>query len=219
MVAYFCQQSVRSQESNREDITELRAAIASLSMKPGDESPYSLGDIETPVADRSKSDRRSTIFFGQSLSPDDKQTSSQQPRIQILQNDIVYDKELKVSSLEGLQYLAIQMQLLASKYPGRDIKMAHMVAYNLRPHIVANWNSFRFRQSQVDGREYEEVMVEDLQKSISSTDSNRSCETTHKGVVFAGTHSIPWQRNSTKPRHQHLEFLENILRPAHEISQ
>ena len=161
MITLFCQQSVKNQESNREDITELRAAIASLSMKPGNESPYSLGDIETPVADRSKSDRRSTIFFGQSSSPDDKQPSSQQPRIQILQNDIVYDKELKVSSLEGLQYLAKQMQLLASKYPGRDIKMAHMVAYNLRPHVVANWNSFRFRQSQVDGREYEEVMVED----------------------------------------------------------
>ena len=65
------------------------------------------------------------------------QPPSQQPRIQILQNDIVYEKELKVSSLEGLQYLAKQMQLLASKYPGRDIKMAHMVAYNLRPHVVA----------------------------------------------------------------------------------
>ena len=161
MVTQFCQQSVKNQVSNREDITELRAAIASLSKKPGHESPYSLGDIETPVADRSKSDRRSTIFFGQSSSPEDKQPSSQQPRIQILQNDIVYDKELKVSSLEGLQYLAKEMQLLASKYPGRDIKMAHMVAYNLRPHVVANWNSFRFRQSQLDGREYEEIMVED----------------------------------------------------------
>ena len=51
--------------------------------------------------------------------------------IQVLQADIVYDKELRISSLEeGLQYLARQLQLLPSKYPGREIKMAHMVSHS-----------------------------------------------------------------------------------------
>ena len=85
----------------------------------------------------------------------------QATQIQILQNDIVYENELKVSSLSGLQFLAKQMQVLASKYPGREIKMSHMVSYNLRPHVVANWNSFCFKQTQLTGLEYDEIMVED----------------------------------------------------------
>lgn len=161
MITQFCQQSVKEQQANKAEMAELRTVVDSLSKKAAQESLFSPDEIETPIADRSKGNRRSTIFFGQSSPTDEMQPPSQQPRIQILQNDIVYEKELKVSSLEGLQYLAKQMQLLASKYPGRDIKMAHMVAYNLRPHVVANWNSFQFRQSQVTGREYEEIMVED----------------------------------------------------------
>ena len=36
-------------------------------------------------------------------------------QIQVLQEDIVYEKELKVCSLEGLQYHAKQLQLLSSQ--------------------------------------------------------------------------------------------------------
>ena len=109
--------------------------------------------------------RRSTIFFGGSTPPYNSLASSAppqiQPQIQILQNDIVYKNELTVSSLAGLQYLAKQMQLLASAYPNREIKMSHMVSYNLRPHVVAHWNTFHFQLTQLTGIEYEEVMVED----------------------------------------------------------
>ena len=161
MITNFCQQSVKDQEANRAEISELRSAIESLTKQPPEERSSSLDEIESPYVDRSKGNRRSTIFFGQSSPTSEKQSPSQQHRIQVLQTDIVYDKELKVSSLEGLQYLAKQMQLLASKYPGREIKMAHMVAFNLRPHVVANWNSYRFKLSQLDGQEYEEIMVED----------------------------------------------------------
>ena len=69
-----------------------------------------------------------------------KPTSDIMPQIQILQNDVVYQNELKVSSLAGLKHLTKQLQISASMYPGRDIKMSHMVSYNLRPHFVANWN-------------------------------------------------------------------------------
>ena len=169
MIMEFCQQSTRDQGTNRAEMSELRSAIASLSKQPLQESPFSLNEIESPYEDRSKSNRRSTIFFGQSSPTNERKPSTAQPSIQILQNDIVYDKELKVSSLEGLQYLSRQMQLLSSKYPGRDIKMAHMVAFNLRPHVVANWNSYRFRHSQLDGRDYEEIMVEDWLSFTNST--------------------------------------------------
>ena len=161
MITSFCRQSVIDQEENRAAISELRSSIASLSKQPPQETSFTLDETESPYEDRSKGNRRSTIFFGQSSPTSEKQSPSLQPRIQVLQTDIVYDKELKVSSLEGLQYLAKQMQLLASKYPGREIKMAHMVAFNLRPHVVANWNSHRFKLSQLDGQEYEEIMVED----------------------------------------------------------
>jgi hypothetical protein len=36
-----------------------------------------------------------------------------------------------------------------------------MVSYNLRPHVVASWNSHRYRESLITGLESNEVMVED----------------------------------------------------------
>ena len=75
---------------------------------------------ETPFTNRYEDNRRSSMFFG---SPPHRQQNESQ--IQVLQADIVYEKELKVCSLEGLQYLAKQLQLLSSKYPGRKIQTAH----------------------------------------------------------------------------------------------
>ena len=77
------------------------------------------------------------MFFGSpSIAKTDPNIRSP---IQVLQADIIYDKdrELKVSSLEGLQYLSKQVALLSLKYPNREIKVAHMVSYNLRPHVIA----------------------------------------------------------------------------------
>ena len=39
--------------------------------------------------------------------------------------------------------------------------MAHMVSYNLRPHVLASWNSHRYRESVITGMETDEIMVED----------------------------------------------------------
>ena len=124
--------------------------------------------METPLPVRSRGSRKSSMFFGISQLPSTPQLTDTllidtpfKSNIQVLQADIVYDKELKVSSLEGLQYLARQLQLLSSKYPGREIKMAHMVSYNLRPHVVASWNSYRYRESLITGLESNEIMVED----------------------------------------------------------
>ena len=96
------------------------------------------------------------MFFGSPL-----RSPANQAQIQVLQADIVYDRELKVCSLEGLQYLAKQLQLLSSKYPGREIETAHMVSFSLRPHVIAAWNSHCYKEFLITGIEAKELMVED----------------------------------------------------------
>ena len=118
LLTSFIATSQEDKERQRADVADLRSAIYQLTSK---ESP--LGSIDTPVIDRTGSNRRSSMFFGSPTARDFDTGSGYKTQIQVLQNDIVYEKELKVSSLEGLQYLAKQMQLLASKYPGREIKV------------------------------------------------------------------------------------------------
>jgi hypothetical protein len=162
MFAQFLISSKDNQLQNRIDIQELRDAFLELK-KPDYQSPTRDDLSDTSLLNRPRGGRRSSMFFGMSqplyspLGP----TTDSKPNIQVLQADIVYDKELKVSSLEGLQYLSRQLQLLSSKYPGREIKMAHMVSYNLRPHVLASWNSYRYRESVINGAESNEIMVED----------------------------------------------------------
>lgn len=81
--------------------------------------------------------------------------------IQVLQTEINYEHQLKVSSLEGLSYLSKQLQLLLSRHAGREIKIAHMVAIPLRQHIVSSWNAYLTKQSISTGIESPEVMVND----------------------------------------------------------
>ena len=142
---------------NQNDLADLRASINSLTQHNSEHQENY--PIQTPFPDRRTDNRRSSMFFGTPINS--KQDANAKPQIQVLQADIIYDRELKVSSLEGLQYLAKQIALLSSKYPGRDIKVAHMVSYNLRPHIIAAWNSFCHKEFLISGVEPEEVMVED----------------------------------------------------------
>ena len=163
MFAQFLITSKEFQTRSSADIEELRDAINDIK-KSSYSSPMSDELPDTPIFNRPRG-RRSSMFFGTTqsqpilLAP--TIDTPIKPNIQVLQADIVYDKELKVSSLEGLQYLARQVQLLSSKYPGREIKMAHMVSYNLRPHVLASWNSYRYRESIINGIESNEIMVED----------------------------------------------------------
>ena len=154
MFAQFLISSKDNQSRNSIDIQELRDAI--LELKKGNYQSPILEELpSTSLLNRPRGGRRSSMFFGMSQPPSSPlgPTTETKPNIQVLQADIVYDKELKVSSLEGLQYLARQLQLLFSKYPGREIKMAHMVSYNLRPHVLASWNSYRYRESVINGAE------------------------------------------------------------------
>jgi hypothetical protein len=162
MFAQFLISSKDNQPRSRADIQELRDAI--LELKKSEYSSAMRDELsDTPLLNRFRGGRRSSMFFGMSQPPSSPlaPATDSKPNIQVLQADIVYDKELKVSSLEGLQYLARQLQLLSSKYPGREIKIAHMVSYNLRPHVLASWNLYRYRESIINGAESNEIMVED----------------------------------------------------------
>ena len=152
MFAQFMQSCTEERNRNSTEFAEIRSAIATLSRG----SP--LISLDSPVPDRTKINRRSSMFFGSPPRDYDIHTKTQ---IQVLQADIIYDKELKVSSLEGLQYLAKQLQLLTSKYPGREVKMSHMVSYTLRSHVIAAWNSYCFKESLITGIEPKELFVED----------------------------------------------------------
>ena len=109
------------QAHQRDEVSDLKTSLIQLSAASSPDSTSYRQNI-TP--------KKSSFFFG---TPD----IESRPPIQVLQTDIVYEKELKVSSLERMQYLAKQLQILSSKYPGRDLKLSHMVSYSLRPHVVA----------------------------------------------------------------------------------
>jgi hypothetical protein len=154
----FARNEDRKTTSN--ELAGLRAAIESLAKGSPNVS------VDSPIPDRSSTNRRTSMFFG---SPDAKgYESSGKNTIQVLHADIVYEHQLKVSSLEGLQYLAKQLALYTSTYPGREIKLAHMVAYALRPHVVAAWNSYCYKESLITGVEPKDIMVEDW-LSLSNT--------------------------------------------------
>ena len=142
---------------SQQDIAEMRVSIQKILRG----SPQKQDDdlAQTPFPDRRKPTRRTSMFFG---SPGfEKADAAVRSQIQVLQADIIYDKELKISSLEGLQYLAKQKAMLSSRYPERELKIAHMVSINLRPYVIAAWNSHCYKESLITGREPEELMVED----------------------------------------------------------
>ena len=156
-------------ETNQQDkndfiknIDDFKVSVNSRLGAIANDSPRDFAD--TPITDRYEENRRSSMFFG---SPYHSPPVQQQ--IQVLKADIVYEKELKVSSLEGLQYLSKQLQILSSKYPGREIKTAHMVSFGLRPHVIAAWNSHCYKEYIITGLEPQEVMVEDWLTLSNST--------------------------------------------------
>ena len=53
-----------------------------------------------------------------------------------------------------------QMQILSSKYPGREIKMSHMVPYSLRPHVIQAYNFHCYKESIITGIDNIEIIAE-----------------------------------------------------------
>ena len=138
---------------NHHDMEELRLDVSAMRATS---SPHSYQ--ETPFPDRKKDNRRTSMFLSSPSSNDSDLQAK--PQITIIQSPVVYDVELKVSSLAGLRYLFKQQQRLATKYPHHDILLSHMVSFNLRQHVLASYNSHRYRESIIRGEEPEELMCE-----------------------------------------------------------
>ena len=131
---------------NQNDISEIKDSIQGI-LKGTPPKPPDDDLVQTLFPDRRKQTRRTSMFFGSPYY--DKAESAVRSQIQVLQADIIYDTQLKVSSLEGLQFLAKQKAMLSPRYPERELKIAHMVSINLRPHVIAAWNSHCYKESLI----------------------------------------------------------------------
>ena len=135
------------------DIADLKSALSSL------HNPSPMSSHDSPIINRGPTNRRTSMFFGSPILNSAENTCK--PTVQVLQHDIVYDTELKVSSLAGLQYLSKQRQILSTKYPNHQISLARMVSYNLRQHVLAAYNHLWYKDSDITGSESQEILVED----------------------------------------------------------
>ena len=150
MFTQFMETSIHDRNSLKKGMEDMRASINSKTRDSPRES------VETPIANRYEDNRRSSMFFG---SP--HHSPPYQPQIQILQSDIVYNREVQHSSLEGLQHLSKQLQIMSSKYPGREIQIGHMIAPSLRHHIIAAWNTYTYKEYMITGIEVRQLIIED----------------------------------------------------------
>ena len=77
----------------------------------GSKSESPSDSMRSYLPEKRLDDKRTSMFFGRT--PHQYPEGEQQNNIQVLQADIVYekDKELRVVSLEGLQYLHKQVEI------------------------------------------------------------------------------------------------------------
>ena len=97
------------------------------------------------------------MFFGRTPHRD---SEGEQPNnVQVLQADIVYEKEkeLRVVSLDkGLQYLHKTNIIVEISM---EVRLAHVITLNLRPVILAAYNSYRYNASHLTDNDPEEVVI------------------------------------------------------------
>ena len=145
----------------RSDIADLKSALSAL------QNTSPMCSIDSPIINRARNTRRTSMFFG-SPAPTTSDNAFR-PTVQVLQHDIVYDNTLKVSSLEGLQFLSKQIQILTTRYPNHQISLARMVSINLREPVLAAYNHLWYKDSDISGSETREILVEDW-LSLSNTE-------------------------------------------------
>lgn len=179
MFSQFLKTSEENQLRHQAELSAMKAVVDRLSENS---SLASTSDHAETPPDRRQTNRRTSIFFSNATSANKTYVAPRQrvssatldspfstrPElpttpsvIQVLQAEIVYENQQKVISLEGLTYLSKQLQIMYSKYPGREIKTAHMVAVQIRQNVVASWNSYQNKLTISTGIEEPEVMVND----------------------------------------------------------
>ena len=153
MFLAFQEDSNLQRSKNSYDMDEFKTELAALRIPA---SP--INHDTTMFPERQKDDRRTSMFLGSPLSNNSEQTAK--PQITFIQNQVVYDVELKVSSLAGLRFLFQQQQRLATKYPHSEILISHMVSFNLQKTVLSTYNTRRYDQFIRNGEEPEELRVE-----------------------------------------------------------
>ena len=151
------QDSVELQQSKiAHEVAEIKIELGSI-RSPASSSQHD----QTTFPDRQADNRRTSMFLGSPLSNNSNQSTDHiKPHIAFTQSSVVYDVELKVSSLSGSCFLFQQQQCLTTKYPHSEILISHMVSFALRQNIFATYNSRRYDQFICNGEEPEEFMCE-----------------------------------------------------------
>ena len=122
------QDSVELQQSKTtHEMAEMKIELGSI------RSPASFSHRDqTTFPDRQSDNRRTSMFLGSPLlNNSDQSTDHIKPQIAFIQSQVVYDVELKVSSLSGLRFLFQQQQRSVTKYPHSEILISHMVSFPL----------------------------------------------------------------------------------------
>ena len=105
------QDSVELQQSKTtHEMAEIKIELGSI------RSPASSSQHEqTTLPDRQADNRRTSMFLGSPLSNNsDQSTDNIKPQIAFIQSQVVYDVELKVSSLSGLRFLFQQKHKIST---------------------------------------------------------------------------------------------------------
>ena len=166
------QDSVELQQSKTtHEMAEIKIKLGSI-RSPASFSQYG----QTTFPDHQSDYRRTSMFLGSHLSNNsDQSTDHIKPQIAFIQSLVVYDVELKVSSLSGLRFLDQQQQRLATKYPHREIIISHMVSFPLRQNVLATYNSRRYDQFIRNGEVPEELMCEMCAEVLEKDGCYRIC--------------------------------------------
>ena len=162
---------VRHFDGNVREVSSFSRIAAVKDHTQNGRSKIELGSLRSPASfsqhdqtafpDRQSDNRQTSMFLGSPLSNNsDQSTDHIKPQIAFIQSQVVYDVELKVSSLSGLRFLFQQQQRLATKYPHSEILISHMASFPSRQNVLATYNSRRYDQFIRNGEEPEVLMCE-----------------------------------------------------------
>ena len=128
---------------------------------------------------------------------------------------MLFMREKKVSSLEGLRYLDKQYQILSSKYPGRLIQLAQMVSFNLRESVIGSYNTFLCEESQFTGHPVHEILSQNWLQLSNTKVSDILLEAarprTINRKIFHRAGAFPGKEHIAVPTCQCRNFFKIVL--------
>ena len=77
--------------------------------------------------------------------------AGKQIKTSFLLADIIYDKRDRYPTIQQWMVYNKKKQLFSSRYSNRVARLACMISFSYRPVILATYNSYRYRTSQLTG--------------------------------------------------------------------